>query len=65
MLQLKKILVPRDFSPSGEEALRYALDLARRGGAEVRLLFVEVLHVDVPDSHVLMDMDTADFYADL
>ncbi len=49
MLQLKKILVPRDFSPSGEEALQYALDLARRVGAEVRLLFVEVLHEDAPD----------------
>ena len=48
MLQLKKILVPRDFSPCGEEALKYALDLARRVGAEVRLLFVEVL-LDVPD----------------
>ncbi len=48
MLQLKKILVPRDFSPCGEEALLYALDLARRVGAEVRLLFVEVL-LDVPD----------------
>jgi len=46
MFALKKILVPRDFSDCGEEAVRYALDLARRVGAEVHLLFVEVLYAD-------------------
>ena len=48
MLQLKKILVPRDFSPCSEQALQHALDLAGRTGAEVHLLFAEVLYVDVP-----------------
>ena len=46
MFQLKKILVPRDFSACGEEAIPYALELARRVGAEVHLLFVEVLYAD-------------------
>ena len=47
MLQLKKILVPRDFSPCSEQALQHALDLAGRTGAEVHLLFAEVLYADV------------------
>lgn len=46
MLQLKKILIPRDFSACSEEALQYGLDLARRVDAEVHLLFVEVLYAD-------------------
>ena len=46
MIALKKILVPRDFSDCGEEAVHYALDLARRVKAEVHLLFVEVLYAD-------------------
>ena len=47
MLQLKKILVPRDFSPCSEQALQHALDLAGRTGAEVHLLFAEVLYAEV------------------
>lgn len=46
MFELQKILVPRDFSPSSEHALRHALDLAGRTGAEVHLLFAEVLYAD-------------------
>ena len=46
MFALKKILVPRDFSDCGEEAVQYAFDLARRTGAEIHLLFVEVLYAD-------------------
>ncbi len=46
MFALRKILVPRDFSECGEEAVQYAVDLARRVGAEVHLLFVEVLYAD-------------------
>ncbi|MFQ5569557.1 MAG: universal stress protein [Rhodothermales bacterium] len=46
MLQVKRILVPRDFSSCAEEALHYALDLARRVNAELHLLFAEVLHAD-------------------
>ncbi len=46
MFALNKILVPRDFSDCGEAAVQYALDLARRTGAEIHLLFVEVLYAD-------------------
>jgi nucleotide-binding universal stress UspA family protein len=46
MVALKKILVPRDFSDCGDAAVHYVLDLARRVGAEVHLLFVEILYAD-------------------
>jgi len=52
MLQLQRILVPRDFSPFSGHALHHALDLAGRTGAEVHLLFAEVLYADV---HVPMN----------
>jgi nucleotide-binding universal stress UspA family protein len=39
-LSLKKILAPTDFSPNADQALAYALDLARRHGAEVHLMHV-------------------------
>ncbi|HMB89420.1 MAG TPA: universal stress protein [Rhodothermales bacterium] len=38
--RLQKILVPTDFSACADQALAYALDLARRHGAEVHLLHV-------------------------
>jgi len=47
MLQLQKILVPRDFSSSSVKAMEYALDIATRTGAEVHLLFADVLHGDI------------------
>ena len=47
MLQLKKILVPRDPTYVPDRAVRKAIDLAERTGAEVHLLFAEVLHGDV------------------
>ena len=46
MLGVKKILVPRDFSPCSEQALRQALALAERTGAEVHVLLVEVLYAE-------------------
>ncbi len=46
MIMLKKILVPRDFSDCSEDAVHYALDLARRLKAEIHLVFVEVLYAD-------------------
>ena len=46
MLDIQRILVARDFSDSSSEALRYALDLARRTDAQVQLLLVDVLHAD-------------------
>ncbi len=43
MLQLRKILVADDFSPSSDQALRYAADLAGNLGAGLHVLHVEVL----------------------
>jgi nucleotide-binding universal stress UspA family protein len=39
-LEIRRILVPTDFSATSEKALRYALDLARKFSAEVTLLHV-------------------------
>lgn len=38
--RLAKILVPTDFSPRSEEALRYAVEFARRFGGKITLLHV-------------------------
>jgi nucleotide-binding universal stress UspA family protein len=40
MIALNTILVPHDFSDTSEEALQYALDLARLTGATLHLLHV-------------------------
>jgi nucleotide-binding universal stress UspA family protein len=40
MIDLRRILVPTDFSKSSENALTYALALAEKFGAEVHLLHV-------------------------
>jgi nucleotide-binding universal stress UspA family protein len=40
MSQLKRILVPIDFSPASDIAFTYALDLAAHDGAAIRLLHV-------------------------
>lgn len=42
MIQLKKILVPYDYSKFSQQALRYALELADKFSAEVYLLHVYV-----------------------
>lgn len=46
MLQLRNILIARDFSTVSDQALRYAVDLARRTGAALHLLYAQVLHED-------------------
>lgn len=38
MIQLKKILVPTDFSTGSQNALRYACDFAEKFGAELHLM---------------------------
>jgi nucleotide-binding universal stress UspA family protein len=38
MLSIKKILVPTDYSDAAENALRYAIDLAEKIGAEIELV---------------------------
>jgi nucleotide-binding universal stress UspA family protein len=44
MLQLRKILVPRDYSKGSDTAFLYALRLAEHSDAQIETLFVEVLH---------------------
>jgi nucleotide-binding universal stress UspA family protein len=46
MLQIRKILVPHDFSDFSEHAMRYALTLASTCDAELHLVFAEVLYGD-------------------
>lgn len=46
MLALNDLLLARDFSSISDRALRHALDLAARTGADLHLLHVEVLHED-------------------
>ncbi len=41
MLQIKRILVPTDFSDSARHAMRLACELAETFGAEIRLLHVQ------------------------
>src|SRR5215207_2649995 len=40
MSRIKRMLVPTDFSPTSDIAFNYALDMAAREGASVRLLHV-------------------------
>ena len=49
MLELEKILFARDFSACAEQALPYALTLARRLHAELHIVFAEVLHGELPE----------------
>jgi len=37
-MQIRKILVPTDFSPAADAALRYAIDMARGLSAEIHLV---------------------------
>lgn len=56
----KKILVPVDFSDRSNEALEYALDLAKVLGAEIVLLHVyEVPVVGFPDGGMLVTAEIA------
>lgn len=47
-MQLKKILMPTDFSSCAGSALGHAVALAEQFGAELHLLHVVVLHQDDP-----------------
>ena len=46
MLQVKNILLPRDFSNCSNRAVPHALDLAQRTGATLHIFYAEVLHGD-------------------
>jgi len=44
MLNVRNILLARDFSPISNQVLRHGLDLASRTGATLHLLHAEILH---------------------
>lgn len=46
MLQIQNILLARDFSQVSDQALRYALDLARRTDSTLHVFYAQVLHED-------------------
>ena len=57
---IKKILVPTDFSPPSEQAVRYAAMMAKRFKAQLILLHVnEPYPYSVTDSMVLVDHSRA------
>jgi nucleotide-binding universal stress UspA family protein len=51
MIQVDNILLARDFSSVSDQALRYALYLARESGATLHLFYADVLHEDPFDSY--------------
>jgi nucleotide-binding universal stress UspA family protein len=54
MTAFQNILVPTDFSPHADEAIRTAADLARRYAGAVTLLYVyEPVAQSLPNEHVL------------
>ncbi len=46
MLQIQNILLARDFSKVSDQALHYALDIARRTGSTLHVFYAQVLHED-------------------
>lgn len=57
MIQMKKILLPTDFSKSSAVALNYACELASRFQAELHLLHVlEIRAVATPDFGMGLDL---------
>lgn len=59
MLSLSRIIVAYDFSRYSERALSYGADLAARTGAEVHLLYAEVLHGEPLGPPPALDHTTA------
>jgi nucleotide-binding universal stress UspA family protein len=56
MIQIPSILVPIDFSPSGEQALRYGCALAEKFGSHVHLLHVvDDYYPFIPEASVFAD----------
>lgn len=52
---VNQILVARDFSPSSDRAMDYAMDLARRTGAEVHMMTVRVRQRDPLEAPKISD----------
>jgi len=53
MLNIEKILVAKDSSPCAETALRHAANLARKTGAELHILYVQVMYEEHFEAPVL------------
>jgi nucleotide-binding universal stress UspA family protein len=47
VLHLKKVLVPRDFSRFSDYAFERAMELVSRTGAELHIVYADVLHTDI------------------
>lgn len=55
MKPFKKILVPTDFSPHSQEAVRTAVDVAQKYGASITLIHVyEPVAYTLPEGYVLV-----------
>lgn len=59
-MQLKKILVPTDFSTAARAAFQFGLTIARGCGADVRLLNVVDLPSEIDEEMLVADPDTKD-----
>jgi len=65
MIQLKRILVPVDFSEFGKPALTYACEFARRFASDLHLLHVvEDIYPMVPEAGMLLPAQ-GDYLAEL
>jgi universal stress protein A len=58
VFQLKKILVPVDFSKCSKKALQYAVPFAKQFNAELTLLYIEQLYPEFPEA-VMAPVETA------
>lgn len=58
MLNINRILVPRDFSSTSDRAVQYAVDWARRTGATLHVVHARVLHQHVDDQVVQKERET-------
>jgi nucleotide-binding universal stress UspA family protein len=65
VFQLKKILVPVDFSDCSKKALQYALPFARQFEAELALVHVVQAYVAVPEMVPVEVVSTRDAESDL
>ncbi|PEN09477.1 universal stress protein [Longimonas halophila] len=58
MLDIDRILVPRDFSSTSNRAVQYAVDWARRTGATLHVVHAEVLHQTLDEETVQGERET-------
>lgn len=58
MLDIDRILVPRDFSSTSDRAVQYAIDWARRTGATLHVVHAKVLHQGLDNELVQGERET-------